>query len=74
MRFTWSATCSTLSMPVRRVLDLFPKSYHDSIPGRIARKPFRWSRLRCGSDRSDRLLSAMWRIRPGGTAASTVSM
>jgi hypothetical protein len=29
-----------LSIPVRRVFDLFPRSYHDSIPGRIALKPF----------------------------------
>ena len=72
--FTWSATCRTLSIPVRRVFDLFPWSYHDSMPGRMAWKPFFCRRLRCGSPSSERLLSAMCRIRPGGPDASIASM
>ena len=39
-----------------------------------ARNPFFRSRWRCFSDSSDRLLSAMCRMRPSGTAASTASM
>src|SRR4029453_4590611 len=51
----------------------FPSS-HYSMPGSRALKPLRWSRLRCGSESNDRLLSAMKSMQPGGTASSIASM
>ena len=37
--FTCSATCSTFSIPVRRVFDLLPRSNHDSMPGSMRLEP-----------------------------------
>src|SRR4029453_11699042 len=72
---TWSETCWTFSIPcILPVFDLAPRSYHDSMPGSRALKPLRWSRLRCGSESNDRLLSAMKSMQPGGTASSIASM
>src|SRR5947199_2378043 len=63
---TWSETCSTLASPsTLPVFDLLPREYHDSMPGRMALKPLRRSRLTCGSDSHERLLSAMKSIEPG---------
>src|SRR5450756_1546352 len=74
IRLTWSDTSLTFSMPVfRPVIDLLPRSYQDSIPGSTALNPFRLSRLRWGSESSDRLLSAMKVMLPGGTASSITS-
>src|SRR2546425_612833 len=71
---TWSETCSTLARPsTLPVFDLLPRSYHDSMPGSSALKPLRRSRLTCGSESSERLLSATKSIDPGGAAASIAS-
>src|ERR1700681_418418 len=62
IRLTCSDTCRTLSIPCKEpVFDLLPKSNHDSTPGRRALNPLRLSGFKCGSERSDRLLSAMKR-------------
>src|SRR2546430_133585 len=71
---TCSDTCSTLACPsTLPVFDLFPRANHDSTPGSRALNPLRLSRITCGSDRSDRLLSATKSILPGGAAASIAS-
>src|SRR5215469_5210789 len=73
--FTCSDTCCTLSRPLfLPVLDLPPRSYHDSMPGSTALNPFALSRCMCGSDSSDRLDSAIKSIESGGAASSIASM
>ena len=56
------------------VFDFAPMSNQDSMPGRIPTNPFRLSRFKCGSDKIDRLLSAMNWTLPGGTVFSMASM
>src|SRR5262252_7264472 len=73
--FTCSATCRTLSIPLfLPVLDLPPRSYHDSMPGSTALKPFCFNRFMCASDSRERLDSAMKSMEFGGPACSIASI
>ena len=66
-----SATCCTFSVAfLRPVRDLPPRVYQDSMPGKTAMKPLRASRWTFFSDSNERLLSAIQRTLPCGTASS----
>jgi len=59
---------------LRPVPDLLPIEYQDSIPGNMAWKSFLRSRCTFFSVSIERLLSAMNRILPSGTASSITLM
>ena len=75
IEFTCSETCRTLSIPLLLPdFDLFPRSYQDSTPGRMARHPLRRRRCNRGEERMERLLSAPNLMLRGGAAASIASI
>src|ERR1035437_6397872 len=73
IRLTCSDTWRTLAMPSSApVFDFSPRANQDSMPGRTPLNELRLSRLRCGSESRDRLLSSTKSMLPGGTASSII--
>src|SRR6266568_529805 len=67
IRLTCSDTWRTLAIPSSApVFDLSPRANQVSMPGRTPLNELRLSRLRCGSESRDRLLSATKSMLLGG--------
>src|ERR1035438_3765721 len=70
IRLTCSDTWRTLAIPSNApVFDLSPSANQDSMPGRTPLNELRLSRLRCGSESRDRLLSFGTWYRHGPSAS-----